>query len=182
SNSRHPRCKRGALPTELTAQPSRLRRSGLASRALAKAATPKSRRDGGRQCGTDLVAVSPARKAGRAHDNAPRPHANTRGREITPDRPGDQRLTASLRPLPALNFGVLDAAILIASPVRGLRPMLAARLATLKFPKPMIFTSWPDFRLAVIASNVASTAWPALALDMPVRSATAAMRSFLFMR
>ena len=37
-------------------------------------------------------------------------------------------MTASLRPLPALNFGVFDAAILIVSPVRGLRPVDAARL------------------------------------------------------
>src|SRR3990172_1749924 len=94
---------------------------------------------------------------------------------------GNQRLTASFRPLPALNLGVFDAAILIASPVRGLRPMLAARCATAKLPKPITLTSWPVFRASVMASNVASTAWPAPALDMPVRSATDAMRSFLFM-
>src|SRR6185295_17633745 len=75
---------------------------------------------------------------------------------------------------------VFEAAILMCSPVRGLRPVEAARLATTKLPKPMTLTSWPDFRLAVMASNVASTACPAPAFDMPVRSATAAMRSFLF--
>jgi hypothetical protein len=37
-------------------------------------------------------------------------------------------LTASLNALPAENFAVFDAAILIASPVFGLRPVRAERL------------------------------------------------------
>ena len=36
-------------------------------------------------------------------------------------------LTASLRALPALNAGTLEAAILISLPVCGLRPLRAAR-------------------------------------------------------
>eukprot|EP01034_Spumella_vulgaris_P045944 gene45944-57279_t len=40
------------------------------------------------------------------------------------------QLTASLRALPALNFGWFDAAMVIVSPVRGLRPVDALRLLT----------------------------------------------------
>lgn len=54
-----------------------------------------------------------------------------------------QPFTMSLRPLPALNFGALLAAIWIFSPVRGLRPSEAARAATEKLPKPTRRTSSP---------------------------------------
>ena len=46
-------------------------------------------------------------------------------------------LTASLRALPALNAGTLEAAILISLPVCGLRPLRAARSRTSKLPKPI---------------------------------------------
>src|ERR1700680_610251 len=132
----------------------------------------------GRQC-FDFGGAASRRKRAAGYLKKNRGPAQGRGRRVSV-LSKRQTLTASLRPLPALNLGVFDAAILICSPVRGLRPVEQARLATTKLPKPMIFTSWPDFRLAVMASNVASTAWPAPAFDMPVRSATAAMRSFLF--
>ena len=51
--------------------------------------------------------------------------------------------TASLRTLPAVNPGRRAAAILISSPVRGLRPVRAARLFTLKVPKPTKVTVSP---------------------------------------
>ena len=47
-----------------------------------------------------------------------------------------QLFTASLSPLPALNFGCFEAGIWIVSPVRGLRPSVAARFDTLNVPKP----------------------------------------------
>jgi hypothetical protein len=43
--------------------------------------------------------------------------------------------------LPALKAGTLEAAILISSFVRGLRPVRAARLRTVKVPKPTTDTS-----------------------------------------
>ena len=46
-------------------------------------------------------------------------------------------LTASLRALPALNAGTLEAAIVISLPVCGLRPLRAARSRTSKLPKPI---------------------------------------------
>lgn len=45
-------------------------------------------------------------------------------------------LTESLNAFPAENLAVFDAAILIASPVFGLRPVRAERLPWLKVPKP----------------------------------------------
>ena len=46
-------------------------------------------------------------------------------------------LTVSLNALPAVNLTVLAAAILMASPVLGLRPIRAARLPELNVPKPI---------------------------------------------
>lgn len=45
--------------------------------------------------------------------------------------------TLSLNALPAENLTVFDAAILIASPVFGLRPTRAARFPELNVPKPI---------------------------------------------
>jgi len=89
-------------------------------------------------------------------------------------------LTASFRPLPALNLGWLDAGIWMLSPVRGLRPVVAARLVTLKVPKPTRRTSSPPFKAPAIASKTLSTALAESDLDKPVLLATAAIRSFLF--
>ena len=46
-------------------------------------------------------------------------------------------LTLSFRALPALKAGALEAAILISSPVRGLRAVRAGRFFTSKVPKPI---------------------------------------------
>jgi len=48
---------------------------------------------------------------------------------------------------PALNFGTLAAAILMVSPVRGLRPVRALRLLIEKVPKPTKLTFFPFFKL-----------------------------------
>ena len=89
-------------------------------------------------------------------------------------------LTDCLSPLPALNFGCREAGIMMASPVRGLRPRDAARLATLNVPKPTSRTSPPPVSSPVMLSKIASTALAASALERPEPPATAATRSFLF--
>src|SRR3546814_11315666 len=68
----------------------------------------------------------------------------------------DYRLTESLRPLPALNFGWVDALICIGSPVRGLRPVEALRCEQEKVPKPTRRTSSPFFSAPLIASKTRS--------------------------
>ncbi len=68
----------------------------------------------------------------------------------------------------------------MASPVRGLRPWDAARLATLKVPKPTRRTSCPPLRASVTAENTQSTAFVASLFERPASFITAAMRSFLF--
>src|SRR3546814_80719 len=90
------------------------------------------------------------------------------------------QFTASFRPLPALNFGCFEADIWIRTPVRGLRPSEAARLATLNVPKPTRRTSPPLFSEAVIESKTASTAFAASDLERPALPATVATRTFLF--
>src|SRR3546814_20413506 len=71
--------------------------------------------------------------------------------------------------------------MVIVSPVRGLRPIDALRLLTEKVPKPTRRTSPPFFSEVVIASKTASTALLASPLVRPLESATAAVRSCLFM-
>ena len=70
----------------------------------------------------------------------------------------------------------------MASPVRGLRPVVAFLLTTLKEPNPTRRTSSPPFRELVIESKTPSTARAASAFDMSVASATDFTRSFLFTR
>ena len=70
----------------------------------------------------------------------------------------DGQLTASLRPLPAENFGTVRAGIFTSAPVCGLRPVDAARFDTVKLPKPTRRTSPPFFSSPVITENTASTA------------------------
>jgi hypothetical protein len=90
-------------------------------------------------------------------------------------------LTASLSGAPALNLGCFDALIWIVSPVRGFRPVVAARCATENEPKPTMRTSPPDLSAPAILSKTASTARPASAFVRPEEVATDATRSFLFM-
>ena len=82
--------------------------------------------------------------------------------------------------MPALNLGLVAAAIWIASPVRGLRPTDAALFATLKVPNPTNLTSPPAAKLFEIASKNQSTALAASVFDIPADPATLAISSFLF--
>ncbi|CDX58255.1 hypothetical protein MPL1032_270097 [Mesorhizobium plurifarium] len=91
-------------------------------------------------------------------------------------------MTASLRPLPAENFGTVRAGIFTSAPVCGLRPVEAARFDTVKFPKPTSRTSPPFFSSPVITENTASTADCASAFEMLAASATADTSSFLFIK
>src|SRR5262245_54946381 len=59
---------------------------------------------------------------------------------------------------------VLDAGIFIGSPVFGLRPVRAARFATLKEPKPTICTAFFLATPFAMHSSTASTASPAARL------------------
>src|SRR6516162_3945248 len=86
----------------------------------------------------------------------------------------------SRNPLPDLNLACFDAAILIFSPVRGLRLSVAAREATENVPKPTRRTSSPPFSASAIASNTASTALLASVFLSSVLPATASTSSFLF--
>ena len=79
-----------------------------------------------------------------------------------------------------MNFGCLDAGILIFSPVRGFRPSVARRFEIEKVPNPTSRTSSPPFRDAVMASKTQSTAFVVSAFDKPAVPATFAIRSFLF--
>lgn len=53
-------------------------------------------------------------------------------------------LMASFRPLPGVNLATLLAGMVISLPVRGLRPLRAARSTTLKLPKPVKVTDSPE--------------------------------------
>ena len=59
-----------------------------------------------------------------------------RARCDVPARTGRDQLIASFRPLPGRNFGTLAALILMVAPVRGLRPLRAARLPTTNVLNP----------------------------------------------
>src|SRR5436190_20675717 len=91
-----------------------------------------------------------------------------------------RQLTESFSPLPALNLGWLDALIVIGSPVRGLRPVEALRLATENVPNPTRRTSSPLDKVPVIVSKTPSTALVASLRERPLASATAPISSFLF--
>jgi len=87
---------------------------------------------------------------------------------------------ASFKPLPALKRGLRDAAIVIGSPVRGLRPLRCARCATEKLPNPVSITVAPLRNVSDIAPNIASTARWAEAWERSAVRATCSMSSALF--
>ncbi len=90
-------------------------------------------------------------------------------------------LTASFNALPAEKAGALRAAIFNSAPVRGLRPVRAARLDTLNVPKPIKVTVLLFLSAAVIASVAASHARPAAAFERSALAAIALINSDLFM-
>src|SRR5690606_25904991 len=73
-----------------------------------------------------------------------------------------------------------EAGMSISAPVAGLRPLVALRCVAAKVPKPTRRTSSPPLSAEVMASKTASTAAAAWALVRSAFSATAALRSFLF--
>src|SRR5438067_2248720 len=89
-------------------------------------------------------------------------------------------LTAAFRVAPAAKRGVFDAAILITSPVAGLRPLRAARLVIEKVPKPVIPTVSPFLRRSVMMVMMVFTASLAAAPDISVRFANSAISSPFF--
>src|SRR3546814_2741721 len=96
-----------------------------------------------------------------------RPPRSTRTDTLFPYTTLFRSLTASFRPLPALNLGWVDALIVIGSPVRGLRPVDALRFETEKVPKPTRRTSSPFLSAPEIETNTASTALLASPLPRP---------------
>lgn len=100
--------------------------------------------------------------------------------EFTDVKTSDYLLTASFSSLPALKVGRFEAGILIVSPVRGLRPVVAARLETENVPKPTRRTSSPFFREALMQSITASRAVWAFVLGRSACFATASISSDLF--
>src|SRR3546814_18103518 len=90
------------------------------------------------------------------------------------------QFTASFRPLPALNFGCFEADIWLRSPVRGLRPSEAARLAPLNVPKPTRRPSQPLFREPVIRPKTDPPPFAAPHTEMQARQVHVPIRSFLF--
>src|SRR4029078_10367192 len=84
----------------------------------------------------------------------------------TPGRARRNQLSASLSALPARNLGTFAALILIAAPVRGLRPLRAARLPTVKVPNPTSDTAVFFFRLVLTPPIIASSARVAAAFEM----------------
>src|SRR6266576_456224 len=87
---------------------------------------------------------------------------------------------ASLSALLALKRGTLAAAILIFSPVWGLRPSPALRRETWNVPKPTSRTFSFFFNDLVMTVSMASMAPAASVLEMLVEAATAAIKSCLF--
>src|SRR5215831_12451121 len=88
-------------------------------------------------------------------------------------------LTAFFSSNPAENFGTLAAAILMVSPVRGLRPKRAFRFATVNVPKFTSVTRCPFFSEVVTAPVKAWSAVPAATLVIPADAAIFAISSSL---
>ena len=90
--------------------------------------------------------------------------------------------TASRRVFPALKVGTVEAAMVMGSPVCGLRPCLAARARGVNVPNPAIATLSPLARVSVMVENTASMTLSAPALDREASAATRDESSDLFMR
>jgi hypothetical protein len=86
-------------------------------------------------------------------------------------------LTASLSALPAVNFGILAAGIVITSPVLGLRPFLDFLLTTEKVPNPTSVTFCPFFKANLTEFKVESNALDESALLNPVPDAILSISS-----
>src|SRR5690606_8585484 len=91
------------------------------------------------------------------------------------------QFTASFRALPGRNLGTRAFLILMASPVRGLRPVRAARSDTANVPKPTRVTEPFFLRVVLTAPTKASRARPTSALDRSVLEEMCSISSVLFM-
>ena len=111
SNRRQSACKADALPTELIAR-------------ACSCCTPSDRIQA-----YQSVPAEPIERVCRAIID-PKTQPAARGGRLGSERGAIPQFSESLRPFPALNFGCFDSGILIGSPVRGLRPSDAARVAT----------------------------------------------------
>jgi hypothetical protein len=94
-------------------------------------------------------------------------------------------LRCSFRPRPALKATVVRSGMVISAPVRGLRPVRAARVRLVNFPNPGIDSAPAACTASAIApdavSKIASTTRAAAALVSSALSATASMNSPLVM-
>jgi hypothetical protein len=112
-------------------------------------------------------------------------------RELPPDDEPDvlvlrrEVLRCSFRPRPALKLTVVRSGMRISVPVRGLRPVRAARVRRVNFPKPGMDSDPAACTASEMApdavSKMASTTRAAAALVSSAFSATASMNSDLFM-
>ena len=80
-------------------------------------------------------------------------------------------LTVSFKALPALNLGALEAGILLAAPVCGFLPVLAALSATSNVPKPTNWIFSPAFNCSATVSVKALRAFSASFLESSAFSA-----------
>jgi len=88
--------------------------------------------------------------------------------------------TLVLRLWPGVNFGTTAAAILMASPVRGLRPSRAARALVWNVPNPTKTTLSPSAICWLTVSMKASSILLAAALEHSLFVAMASINSVLF--
>src|SRR3984957_11606830 len=159
SNRRPSRCKRDALPTELTAL-------GTAGRLV------RRRQD------NRLAAASPS--ASRRHreerwvDDQAILRASAADLRESIYFLADFLLRLAFSAAPGLKRAFLDAAILISLPVAGLRPFPAARSRTEKVPNPTSRTSSPFLKVPMTPSSTASSA---AAAETLVNTASAAIWS-----
>lgn len=89
-------------------------------------------------------------------------------------------MIAAFNSFPALNFGTVVAAMLIDSPVRGLRPILAARSDVEKVPNPTRVTLSFFVSAAVMFEVTEFSAFSASTFVNPLSVAIAAISSCLF--
>ena len=103
---------------------------------------------------------------------SPAAEARLRRAPAFPPSPSRAPFTTSLSAFPGLNEGTFDAAIGTLSPVRGLRPVRAARLFVVNVPNPAIPTASSFASASAIASSTVSTVPSATDLVSPILSAT----------
>src|SRR5690606_17686731 len=89
--------------------------------------------------------------------------------------------TAALKPAPGTNFGTFMALIFTASPVLGLKPVRAARLARRNVPKPTKLAVSPFFTAATMEVKTVSRMRPAPAFERSCSAASFSTSSMRFM-